>query len=281
MTEYDCFDYQAAYIKLVDCRHTAHVTLCQHMPPSEPRIDRINEHCYYVRSTEEIRFYQHGETGTKSDHMRSIKRAFNNLKKLINCNYDTPEHVRFVTLTYAENMQDNSRISGDFRRFVRRMKQSYGDFRWLYVKEQQGRGAWHLHCLLFFDRPAPYMPNTDSDHPVRDMWGHGWVTVEAVRKDANNLGNYLCAYMTDDKETGKKGARLLNYEAGVRLYNCSRDVRRPVQRVISFDDYSKLTENDEVQELSSRDSIVRLKTGRDLHIRYKLFRTDSLHNMQE
>lgn len=141
MTEYDCFEHQAAYIKLVDCRHTAHVTLCQHTPPTEPRIDRINDDFYYVRSTSEIRPYQHGETGTKSDHMRSIKRAFNSLKKLINCNYDTPEHVRFITLTYADNMQDNSRISGDWRRFVRRMQGAYGRFRWLYVKEQQARGA--------------------------------------------------------------------------------------------------------------------------------------------
>ncbi|MCB7087166.1 rolling circle replication-associated protein [Gordonibacter urolithinfaciens] len=274
MTEYDCFEHQAAYIKLVDCRHTAHVTLCQHTPPTEPRIDRINDDFYYVRSTSEIRPYQHGETGTKSDHMRSIKRAFNSLKKLINCNYDTPEHVRFITLTYADNMQDNSRISGDWRRFVRRMQGAYGRFRWLYVKEQQARGAWHLHALLFFDAPAPYMPNNDHDHPVRDMWGHGWVTVEAVRKDANNLGNYLCAYLTDDKDTGIKGARLLNYEAGVRLYNCSRDIIRPIERSISFEDYKKLIADDYVQELSSRDSIVRLKTGRDLHVRYKLYRID-------
>lgn len=271
MSDYDPFEYQAGYIKLVDCRHTVHVTMCQHTPSREPRIDRINDDFYYVRSTSEIRPYQHGETGTKSDHVRSIKRAFNNLKKLINCNYETPANVRFITLTYAENMQDNSRISDDWRRFLRRCKQRYGSFRWLYVKEKQGRGAWHLHALLFFDYPAPFMDNSE----VRAMWGHGFVRIEAVRDDANNLGNYLCAYMTDDKETGKKGARLLNYEAGVRLYNCSRDIIRPTERVVSFDDFCELSKRDGVQELSSRDTIVRLKTCRDLHIRYKLYRTDA------
>lgn len=272
MTEYDCFERSAAYIKLVDCRHTAHVTLCQHRPPTEPRIDRVNDDFYFVRSTAELRPYSHGETGTKQDHVRSIKRAFNNLKKLINCNYDTPASVRFVTLTYAENMCDNGRISGDWRRFLRRMRQRYGGFRWLYVKEQQGRGAWHLHSLMFFDGPAPWMDNAE----VRGMWGHGYVKVEAVREDANNLGNYLCAYMTDDKETGKKGSRLLNYEAGVRLYNCSRDIHRPVERAISFEEYTELREDSSVQELSSRDSIVKLHSGRDLRIRYKLYRTDAL-----
>lgn len=275
MDAYDPFERGAAHIKLVDCRHTAHVTLCQHKPRREPTIDRINDDCYYVRSTSEIRFYdREDKTHTKADNIRSIKRAFNQVKKIINCNYDVPENVRFVTLTYATNMQDNSRISGDFRRFVRRMQGAYGRFKWLYVKEKQGRGAWHLHCLLFFDHKAPYMPNSDDDHPVRDMWGHGFVSIEAVKHDANNLGNYLCAYMTDDKETGKKGARLLNYEAGVRLYNCSRDIIRPIERSISFEDYKILIADDHVQELSSRDSIVRLKTGRDLHVRYKLYRTD-------
>lgn len=271
---YDAFEHQAPYIKFVDCRHTAHVTICGFRPPTKPRMERINEDFYYVPSSQEIRPYTHGEAGTKSDHVRSIKRAFNNMKKLINCNYDKPENVRFITLTYGENMQDNKRISGDFRRFLRRMKAVYGDFRWVYVKEQQGRGSWHLHCLFFFDDKAPFMPNSYYDHPVRDMWGQGWVTIEAVKKDANNLGNYLCAYMTDDKETGKKGSRLLNYEAGIRLYNCSRDIYRPVTYSISFEEYRKWEQENFVQELSTRDTVVPLKTGRELRLRYKLYRTD-------
>lgn len=277
MFDYDSFAHQAGYIKLVDCRHTAHVTMCQHRPPSEPRIDRINEHCYYVRSTEEIRFYEHGETGTKRDHERSIKRAFANLKKLINCNYDVPENIRFFTLTYAENMQDNDRISDDWRQFVKRCRRRYGKFRYIYVKEKQARGAWHLHGFFFFDGPAPWMDNEE----VRAMWGQGWVTIEAIKDDLNNLGNYLCAYLTDDKESSKKGARLLNYEAGVRLYNCSRDIRRPVEYVISFDQYQEFLENEDVREISKRDKVIRLKNGRDLRIRYGLYCTDGLYNMQE
>lgn len=270
MSDHDPFEFQAGHIKLVDCRHTAHVTICQYRPPTEARIDRINDHCYYVRSTSEIRFYNHGDSGTKSDHVRSIKRAFNNLKKLINCNYDTPDCVRFVTLTYAENMRDNDRISADWRQFVRRCRRRYGAFRYLYVKEKQGRGAWHLHCLFFFDSPAPWMDNSE----VRVMWGQGWVTIEAIKQDANNLGNYLCAYMTDDKETGKKGARLLNYESGVRLYNCSRDIYRPVERSISFEEYVAMRSDLHVQEISKRDSIIGIVSGRDLHYRYELYRTD-------
>ena len=274
MSAHDAFDHGAPYIKLVDCRNTQHVTLCSYVPPTEPRIDRINDSCYYVRSTEEIRFYDREKTGTKKDNVKSIKRAFNNLRKLINCNYDKPSYIKYVTLTYAENMQDNSRIRLDFQQFVRRMKAKYGAFEYIYVKEKQRRGAWHLHCVFFFDHPSPYMPNTEDDHPVRDMWGQGFVNVKGFSDDINNLGNYLCAYFTDDKETGKKGSRLMNYESGVRLYNCSRGVRRPVERVISYEDYVGLLSDDQAVKLSEHNRTITLKTGLDLHIRYQLFLTD-------
>lgn len=269
MSGVDPFERCAGYIKLEDCNHTFHLTMCDYVPPTEPRMRRINEHCYFVPSTAEIRFYDHGETGTKRDHDRSVKRAFSNLKKLINCNYDTPANVRFLTLTYAENMQDNYRIRDDWRRFLRRCKARYGHFRWLYVKEQQRRGAWHLHCLLFFDRPAPWMDNAE----VAAMWGHGFVRVEAIREDANNLGHYLSAYLTDDAETGKKGARLANYDAGIRLYNCSRDIRRPVVDTISFDAYLEILRDDGLVPMSDRDYCVKLPDGAKRHVRYQIFRS--------
>lgn len=263
MTKCDPFEFSAPYVKLVDCRNTLHVTLCDYVPPAESRIDRINDDFYYVRSSEEIRPYRRGETSTKRDHRRSIKRAFNNLKKLINCNYDCPSDVRFITLTYAENMLDNQRIRLDWTVFIRRCRRFYGQFRYIYVKEKQGRGAWHLHCLFFFEGAAPYMANED----VRALWGHGFVRIESICDDVNNLGNYLCAYMTDDNETGKKGSRLLNYEAGVRLYSCSRDVLRPVERVISYEDYCSLSN---LPKLTSKDSSVALE-GRELHVRYEIY----------
>ncbi|MEG1916756.1 MAG: hypothetical protein RR061_08765 [Muribaculaceae bacterium] len=248
--------------------------MCSYRPPTEPRIARINSEAYYVYSAREFRFYKPRETGTKRDNMRSIKRAFNNLKKLINCNYGEPSHVRFVTLTYAENMTDNKRISGDFRRFYRRAVAAYGDFRYIYVKEQQARGAWHLHCFFFFDTTAPYMPNTDDNHPLRDMWGHGFVTITSVREDVNNLGNYLCAYLTDDKETGKKGSRLLNYDSGMRLYNCSRDCARPIEGTLSCEQYADMRADKSVEQLSTHDREIVLESGKKLSYRYEMYAID-------
>lgn len=246
-----------AYIKLTDCGHTALITHCPFRPPDpdRPRVMRVNEWFYYCTVSEEFRPYRE-KSVTKGDNLASVRKSFNRLKAIINCNYDTPESVRYITLTYAENMQDNSRIRDDMRYFFRNMKRRFGVFEYLYVKERQQRGAWHMHCVLFFDGEAPYMPNSDDDHPVRDAWGHGFVNVQGFSGDINNLGNYLCAYLTDDREGSKKGARLCNYESGIRLYNCSRGVKRPTSRQISYYEYLDFVSDENNSLISDGESVI-------------------------
>lgn len=268
MDLFNPFEYCAPYIKLEDCKNTTIITLLDYIPPDEARIKKLNKNEYLVLSSGEICEYEHGKTKTKADNKRSIRRAFNELKKLINCNYDSTKNVRFFTLTYAENMQDNARISDDWRQFVKRCKKKYGDFRYIYVKEKQERGAWHLHGFFFFDHIAPFIPNEE----LAAYWGQGFVKIEAIKDDINNLGNYLCAYLTDDKETGKKGARLLNYESNIRLYNTSRNIRRPIVSPICYEDYNELLTNENFVLLSENDSVIDLPSGKTLKSRYQLFR---------
>lgn len=245
------------YIKLTECGATALVTHCPFLPPDprRPRVMRVNKWFYYVTTSEEFRPYRE-PSATKGDNLASVRKSFNRLKAIINCNYETPESVRYITLTYEENMQDNSRIRDDMRYFVRNMKRRYGSFEYLYVKEQQRRGAWHMHAVLFFPGVAPYMPNDDDDHPVRDAWGHGFVNVKGFDGDINNLGNYLCAYLTDDHAESKKGARLCNYESGIRLYNCSRGVKRPTSRHLTYHDYLDFVTDENNVLISGGESVI-------------------------
>lgn len=241
------------YIKAIDCGSTVIFRHCPFEPATEPRIERLDERHYVVRSTREVRRYAE-RSERKGDNLRSVRQSFNRLKSLINANASSPESVRYVTLTYAENMTDNSKISRHMESFFRRMRGLYGPFEYIYVKERQGRGAWHMHCVLLFDGPAPYMPNTEADHPVRDAWGRGFVNVRGFDGDVNNLGNYLCAYLTDDAESSKKGARLANYESGVRLYNCSRGVCRPNVARVSWEDYAAYASSPNVYLVSEGES---------------------------
>lgn len=268
------YDFDAVppvpYIKYLDCRNTAVLVHCPFYPPDKPRSVRINEWFYFVPSTSEIRPYRE-RSAVKGDNLDSVRKSFNRLKALINCNYDSPDQVRYITLTYSENMTDNKRLRKDLFPFFRRMRSMYGSFEYLYVKERQARGAWHVHMVLFFPCPAPFMSNTEDDHPVRDAWGHGFVNVQGFSNDINNLGNYLCAYLTDSKEESKKGARLGNYESGIRLYNCSRGVKRPISSAMSYDEYLEFVADRENTLISEHETNILLASGEPKKFRRELY----------
>lgn len=244
------------YIKAIDCGNSVVFRHCPFVPSPESRIEVVNRDWYVVKATRELRRFA-PRSEVKGDNLRSVRQSFNRLKSLINANVDGNEGVRFVTLTYAENMCDNSRISSDMRQFFKRMRKMFGPLEYIYVKERQGRGAWHMHCVLFYPGEAPYMPNAD----VAAAWGHGFVNVKGFRGQINNLGNYLCAYLTDDSESSKKGARLANYEAGIRLFNCSRGVRRPRESPASWDDYVSYATSPSVYLVSEGESSFRDALG--------------------
>lgn len=253
------------YIKAIDCGSSVVFKHCPFTPQDEPRIRRLNADYYVVTSTSEVRRYSRSEV--KGDNLRSVRQSFNRLKSLINANVEDNGRVRFVTLTYAENMTDNARISGDMRQFFKKCRRRFGSFEYVYVKERQARGAWHLHCVLFFDREAPYMAN----EVVRGLWGHGFVNVQGFDGDINNLGNYLCAYLTDDEASGKKGARLANYESGIRLWNCSRGVHRPQEAACCWDDYVSYVSRPSVYLVSEGDSSFIDGLGRRSKVVHQVF----------
>lgn len=263
------------YIKLTDCHNTAIVTHCPFAPPEHVRYERINDSFYYVPNLHEIRAFK-PKSETKGDNLHSVRKSFNRLKSIINANYESPKTVKYVTLTYARNMQCNDRIRHDMQKFLRKMHRRYGKFEYIYVKEQQARGAWHMHMILFFPPPeAPYMSNNDESHDVRDMWGHGFVNVQGFGDNINNLGNYLCAYLTDDEETSKKGARLANYESGIRLYNCSRGISRPSESSMTYAEYLEFATSDDNFLLSEREKEVNVvdESGSPARFKTQMFVT--------
>lgn len=254
------------YIKLVDCRNTVMLVHMNHRPQESARYERIDDETYRVVSTGEVRRYGEG-SAVKGDCRKSVIQSFNRLKMLINANYDKPSCCRFVTLTYAANMTDNSRISRDLHKFWPRMHELYGDFEYIYVKEQQGRGAWHVHAVLFFERDAPFMLNAD----VAGAWGKGFVSVQGFDDNINNLGNYLCAYLTDGERNSKKGVRLDNYEAGIRLYNCSKGIRRPDVREVGYFEYADMVLSGGLVKLSDRETWVEVGGSSPLFVKRELY----------
>lgn len=210
-------------------------------------IDCKNSTCHAVKldgrhwldpETGEIHEYEkHSEKRT--DNTQELLKTFATIRALVNTNCKDPKCIRWITLTYAENMTDTERLYKDFVQFWKRFKRRWGKAEYISVIEPQGRGAWHVHMIAIWQDKAPFVPNDE----LRSCWGHGFVKVNAVRDDCDNLGAYLSAYLADvevpaecegvEKQVGgsakkfKKRGRLGMYPAGMNIYRTSRGIARP------------------------------------------------------
>lgn len=213
-----------------------HLTGCNR----ECRVKKLDGERYVNLGTGEIGYYEKREGQKRTDNVQELRKSFAKMRALINANCTDAKKLRWVTLTYSENMQDLERLYKDFKSFMKRVRRRWGACEYIAVPEPQRRGAWHMHLILIYPVRAPYMPNAE----LREVWGHGFVRVQSL-VDVDNVGAYLSAYLGDlEAEDGEgcdevkstkdgkskriiKGGRLGLYPAGMNVYRCSRGVKRP------------------------------------------------------
>jgi len=118
--------------------------------------------------------------GKRNDN---IARTRTTIKRLVNSNQDFD---KFVTLTFAENLQDIKIANRHFNKFIMRLKYQYLNLRYLSIIEFQKRGAIHYHFLC----NLPHVKNSI----LSDIWGHGFVKINKI-KHVTNLGAYICKYL--------------------------------------------------------------------------------------
>lgn len=217
-------------------------------------VKRVSKTQYKDLKTGDIKNYA---VLTESERMRNKKinlgNTFEDLRAIIRANFQCEgTNQLFITLTYAQNMQSQTRLLQDFMKFYKRLKYAIPehDFEYVAVMEPQGRGAWHVHLMLkSTNHGILYIDNRETSK----IWGHGFTTTDRLKSD--DLGNYYTAYFTgliggasSDEDDNKsedvykneremtgmelskariKGARLCMYPAGFRLYRCSRGIERP------------------------------------------------------
>ena len=204
-------------------------------------IQRISADEYIRLDDGEVLPFKHADN--RAELSQSLYRTFRKIRAIINSNFTGAENELFITLTYAENMQDAERLYSDFKAFWKRFKRRYGYADYFSVAEPQARGAWHLHLLVkFLEEYAPWIDNSE----LRELWRHGFVNIQKV-DNIDNIGAYLSAYLADaevplDSKEGEiktfsdgtkkgfvKGGRLHLYPAGMNIYRCSRGIKPPVE----------------------------------------------------
>ena len=241
-------------IKLTDMGNIKEIMYLQKKNFKPFRIKKISANEYIVLDTGEIKEYNKIEN--RSQDKESLRKTFKKIRQLINTNFIGASNELCFTITYKENILDPKVLYNDFRKFMKKLKYKYKSVDYINVVEPQGRGAWHCHILLKFnDHKKIYIPNKE----ISEMWGHGFVKVKAMRKDVDNLGAYLSAYLGDVEldnnniselvETGAikpgqafnikeveidgvkkkfiKGGRLSYYPPGMNIYRASRGIKQP------------------------------------------------------
>ena len=197
-------------------------------------VRKISKSQYVVIGTGEIKEYQ--QTDTKQAD--SLRKTFTNLRQLINTNFHVNDSELFLTLTYAENMQDPERLYTDYKKFFMRLRYSLEnrELAYIAIAEPQGRGAWHLHVLLkSVDGKHLYIDNRE----MQELWGLGWTETKRLKGD--NPGAYFVAYFqnTEEEHPGliadprkakkfKKGGRLKFYPKDFKFFRASRNIEKPV-----------------------------------------------------
>lgn len=212
-------------------------------------IEKIDKDTFVVRSTGEVKQYNHDKQGRLA-HKNNLRKTFSKIRDLVNANVTVlnQSHVLFVTLTFAENMQNPYKAYNEFKKFVGRLKtyclkKEYGVPKYISVIEPQARGAFHFHVLLIFPTEAPFIPN----YELEQIWGKGFTDIQRLQGNVTNVGLYLTAYMSDilidedgnevvidskdknKKSSIKKGARLHFYPKGLHIVRHSRDIEMPTE----------------------------------------------------
>lgn len=159
---------------------------------------------------------QCNRTGKKKSHSEkrsdSVNRAKHRLRQLINTN--VTKNSKFVTLTFAENIQDVRQAKIIFKNFIKRLNyylslKNHKQLKYVYVVEFQdenGRGAVHFH-VIFFNL------NFIKSDILEKIWDNGFIKINLI-KHVDNVGAYVVKYMNK----GVADERLTNSD----LYGRSR-----------------------------------------------------------
>lgn len=241
--------------------HNIEVTAMKKRPVGCNAIKRISKDLYEVCATGEIKEYKHSVK--KSDNIESLRKTFARIRATISTNVLKPANVRWITLTYSENMTDVERLRKDFDnywdRFKRFCKRNNIDIpRYISVVEPQGRGAWHIHAYFIWNNKAPFLHN---DTVFAPLWKHGITKIKSVPDNVDNSGAYFTSYLTDietecleslgvkydestvvEKNSKRivKGGRLHMYPLNMRIMRCSGGIKRPVVKHMRLSDASNI-----------------------------------------
>lgn len=262
----DLSDYSIGTEDLVSLKTMGHIyEICYlQKKNNEIKTQLLDKDHYMYLDTGEVFECNHIEN--RSESKFQVGQSLKRLREYINTNVVDTNKCKWITLTYAKNMQDTKQLYNDFKRFMTRFKRRFKDYNIEYITacEPQARGAWHMHLILIFDKVAPFIPNAT----IENLWEQGFTKTTKL-DDIDNIGAYLTAYLGDMEFTAEnilelqkqglnvsqmalkevneiegiklkepksfiKGGRLYMYPPKFNLYRISRGIKKPIKEYHSY-----------------------------------------------
>ena len=249
-------DYSIGSEDLVSLKTMGHIYEICYLQKKNNKITTqlIDKEHYIYLDTGEI--FECNHIDNRAESKFQVGQSLKRLRDYINTNVLEPNNCKWVTLTYSKNMQDTKKLYNDFKNFIRRFKEQYGHIEYIVAMEPQARGAWHCHCIILFDKVAPFIPNAT----IEKLWQQGFTKTTKL-DNIDNIGAYLTAYLGDieySKEYGNekqynikvveeigniklkkpkkfiKGGRLYMYPPNFNLYRISRGIKKPKKEYYSY-----------------------------------------------
>lgn len=161
------------------------------------------------------------------------------LIRLIDSNVD--DRTSFLTLTTKKNIKSREVFNEMFKKFITRFNYNFLNtkkrkLKYIATLEQQERGAYHAHVLLF---DIGFLEHKK----LTEVWGHGFVWINKLDKldDVSNVGRYVAKYM--EKSIGQE--LLENY--GKKAYYSSHNLNKPmVSKMLTEDDLDSIIKYSDV-----------------------------------
>ena len=163
----------------------------------------------------------------KARHRKNtLARARRTVRRLINANVGKwGEKPKFLTLTFAENVQDVKKANYEFKKFRQRLEYELKlKLKYVAVVEFTKKGRIHYHVVFF---NLPYI----QSNVLESIWGNGFIKINAI-SHVDNVGAYVTKYMTKDNDDERL--------RGGKSYFSSRGLYKPVERYLNEKEIAKV-----------------------------------------
>lgn len=164
---------------------------------------------------------------------RLTRKEQNMLHDLIDINFEKG-HL-FITLTFSKQDIGVDESQKHFENWIKRMRERYGDFKYLGVRSFQKRGTLHYHLLT----TLPRIPKEEVvNGSFQEIWGHGTLKFKKIYRLYKGVRNdpfkkymvkNMAEFKSDERSFGKR--LLLKSKNLIEPTTIKGDYKEIVQKV--------------------------------------------------